>query len=310
MISITVIISTKREQIFNLRRLLLSLKLQDLNYKDWEIIIVNHSDRLLAEDNIDLSWQPQSQIINTLNKSLGESRFKGIENATGDNLILLEENLLLERDYLTQVLTIINDKPYIGAFYGSIKPQFEQGDHSLYYSLNDKFYLEGKQTVISNLPVISIAPIGSGLVLKTALVKNYSNNFYLNFGKHLEDWQGQNYLEVSDLVLCNQVLKADYLIGFFPQLSLVCMISNLKISKKEIQSSLMARYIGIHQLNYINFQKWPTGLSQFNYFIHQIRNVIIKNKENIFLAWIERKSFLNSVKIAFVLRKLKNSNGY
>ncbi|MEA5620678.1 glycosyltransferase [Cronbergia sp. UHCC 0137] len=122
---ISVIICTHNPRSDYLKRVLQALKDQTLSLEHWELLLIdNASDKLLASE-IDLSWHPNSRHIREDELGLTPARLRGIKEAIGEILVFVDDDNILDLDYLEVSLRISKDYPFVGAWGGQIRPEFE-----------------------------------------------------------------------------------------------------------------------------------------------------------------------------------------
>ncbi|QCS50061.1 glycosyltransferase family 2 protein [Picosynechococcus sp. PCC 11901] len=122
---LSIIICTHNPRQDYLARVLEALKKQSLSLNKWEMLLIdNVSDELLSSE-IDLSWHPHSRHIREDELGLTPARLRGIREAKAEILVFVDDDNVLDDDYLEVVLKISKDYPFIGAWGGKIKPEFE-----------------------------------------------------------------------------------------------------------------------------------------------------------------------------------------
>jgi len=123
---ISVIICTHNPRHDYLDRVLQALKSQTLPIEQWELLLIdNASDELLSPE-IDLTWHPQARHIREEQLGLTPARLRGIQEAVAEILVFVDDDNVLDSDYLEVALRISKDWPTIGAWGGQIRPEFEE----------------------------------------------------------------------------------------------------------------------------------------------------------------------------------------
>src|SRR5206468_717972 len=106
-------------------RVLVALRAQSLHLDRWELLVVdNHSDQLLV-DYIDVRWHPEARIVREETLGLTPARLRGIREARGDLLVFVDDDNVLDADYLETALRIAEQKAFLGAWSGQCCPEFE-----------------------------------------------------------------------------------------------------------------------------------------------------------------------------------------
>jgi glycosyltransferase involved in cell wall biosynthesis len=75
---------------------------------------------------IDLSWHPRARIVVETQQGLSHARRRAFGEAKGDLIVNLDDDAVLDKDYLSQVVALAERLPLIGAFGCQIRPEFEQ----------------------------------------------------------------------------------------------------------------------------------------------------------------------------------------
>jgi glycosyltransferase involved in cell wall biosynthesis len=108
-----------------LDKVLDALKAQTLSLDQWEFLLIdNASDRPLAAE-IDLSWHPHARHIQEETLGLTPARLRGIQEAQADLLIFVDDDNVLDSDYLEVALHISKQWTMLGAWGGEIRGEFE-----------------------------------------------------------------------------------------------------------------------------------------------------------------------------------------
>lgn len=124
--ALSVIICTHNPRQHYIDKVLAALKSQTLPTAQWELLLIdNASDRLLASE-IDLSWHPNAHHIREEQLGLTPARMRGIEEAKTEILVFVDDDNVLEPDYLEVALQIGEDWSILGAWGGQIRGDFEK----------------------------------------------------------------------------------------------------------------------------------------------------------------------------------------
>lgn len=123
---ISVITCTHNPRQEYIDKVLAGLKSQTLPLEQWEYLLIdNASDRQLSSE-IDLSWHPNSRHIREEQLGLTFARLRGIQESQGDILILVDDDNVLNSDYLEVALQISQNWSILGAWGGKIRGGFER----------------------------------------------------------------------------------------------------------------------------------------------------------------------------------------
>ena len=174
-LELTVIICTHNPRPDYLDRVLAALRQQTLPKDHWELLVIdNASDRVLASE-WDLSWHPQARHIREDELGLTPARLRGIAEARGDVFVFVDDDNLLHQNYLEKALQIAEDHPFIGAWGGTIRGEFEIEPEERTRPLLGYLALrEFSDPLWSNIPGnLSAYPSGAGLCVRAAVAREY-----------------------------------------------------------------------------------------------------------------------------------------
>jgi glycosyltransferase involved in cell wall biosynthesis len=173
---LSVIICSHNPRLEYLSRTLEALRAQTMSPADWELLLIdNESDEPLAS-RIDLSWHPEGRRIREEELGLTPARLRGIAEAKSDLLVFVDDDNVLRSDYLEVASRISVTHPYLGAFGGSIKPEFEIEPDPRFESLLPSLAIRGVTgTKWANFG-IGCVPYGAGLCARAKVAQTYAAN--------------------------------------------------------------------------------------------------------------------------------------
>ena len=175
MLQLSVIICAHNPRPDYLLRVLEALREQTLPLDQWELLIIDNASKKPVTDSFDLNWHPHGRI--TREEKLGKmlAWLKGISEARGNIMVFVDDDNVLEPDYLEQVLVVSGQWPFIGAWGGSVRPEFESpppswiGDQMWRLSIE-----EVKEDVWSNVREgFETKPLGAGMCIRKEVGAQY-----------------------------------------------------------------------------------------------------------------------------------------
>lgn len=123
---ISVIICTHNPRMEYLERVLEALRGQSFPLTQWELLLIdNKSDHPLSE-RVDLSWHPQARVVREEELGLTLARMRGIEESSAELLVFVDDDNVLNADYLEQAFKISIEWPKLGAWSGRVLPEYEE----------------------------------------------------------------------------------------------------------------------------------------------------------------------------------------
>lgn len=172
---VSVIVCSHNPTPVYLNRVLDALKSQTLPLAQWELILVdNASDQPLAE-RIDLSWHPNARHIFEEQLGLVNARLRSLKETQGKLCVFVDDDNVLDTDYLRLALDIWEAYPLIGAWSGQIVPDFvggtpEEWTRPMWNLLAlDQF----DKDVWSNIDMLETMPVGAGMCLRKEVGQQY-----------------------------------------------------------------------------------------------------------------------------------------
>jgi glycosyltransferase involved in cell wall biosynthesis len=174
-VNVSVLICTYNPRTDYFGRCLESVHAQSLSRDEWELVVIdNRSDELLAP-RIDLSWHPAARVVREDMLGLTPARLCGIREAVGQLLIFVDDDNVLDADYLEAALRVAEQKPFLGSWSGQCRPQFEVPPPEWTRRYWGNLVLrEFDKDVWSNMPRLpDTMPCGAGLCVRRSVADHY-----------------------------------------------------------------------------------------------------------------------------------------
>jgi glycosyltransferase involved in cell wall biosynthesis len=220
---ISVIIPTFNPNLQRLQQTLTGLREQSLPYSFWELIIIDNNSSSNFAGKIDISWQPASQVVSEPRQGLTYARLKGFSLAKGDIIVMVDDDNILQQDYLQQVSTIFEGNRELGAAGGRSLPLFEAEQPEWLKEFYASLALRdpGDKVVISKWEnkYPELAPIGAGMAIRKSALTSYIGKIATPTTA-ISDRKGTSLSSGGDNDIVIEISKSGWLIGYFPQLSL------------------------------------------------------------------------------------------
>lgn len=175
MVAISVIICTHNPRPDYFSRCLAALAAQTLAREQWELILIDNASAPDKAPHPDLSWHPQARLLQEGKLGLTPARLRGISEARGDLLVFVDDDNVLDADFLAMALRTAEEKPFLGAWSGQCRPGFEEQppDWTRRYWGN-LVIREFDQDKWSNLPRLPESmPCGAGLCVRRTVAQHY-----------------------------------------------------------------------------------------------------------------------------------------
>lgn len=252
---ISLVLCTHNPRWDYLSRVITALKDQTLPIQQWELLIVDNASEPSLASRLDLSWHPMATVIREEQLGLTHARLCGFRVVKAKLMVFVDDDNVLEQDYLARVVEIFRDQPHLGAIAGKSLPQFEVKPDpwiKQYYSvLALRDFGETPLTTSSTVGALTaesypyFAPCGAGMALRTALFANYTAQVAQNPNRLALGRTGNQLTSGEDNDIILTLLAEGWGVGYFPQLQLMHLIAT-----QRLQADYLAR------LNYATSRSW------------------------------------------------------
>ncbi|MEI8330013.1 MAG: glycosyltransferase [Chlamydiia bacterium] len=253
--NLSVIICSHNPHKVYLDRTLKALKAQTLSKDQWELLLIDNASTEPISEKCELTWHPNARHITESNLGLLPARLRGIKESTADLLVFVDDDNVLNSEYLKNALEISISHPWVGAFGGNIVGEFEDPPPEW---LVDKLNLlaivpaENEEWAFgAGMSVFKSCPCGAGMVIRSQIAKRYSlqaatDPLRVKLGRKGSSLASA---EDSDMGLTSCLLG--FAVGHFPKLRLVHLISSnrvqldyiLKLSEEMVFSYFILQYV-------------------------------------------------------------------
>lgn len=233
-VCISLVICSHNPRADFLERALNALQNQNLPMNQWELLLIDNASAEPLAGKWDLYWHPQARVIREERVGLTHARIRGILESRGDTIVFVDDDNILDPNYLQHAYTISKDMPFIGVWGGSIQGEFEETPPD-----RTKEYLSGlaieeiDRDYWSNIAKWSRAcPFGAGMCVRRSIALTYSE---LATKDPLRSSLGRRGLSLSsgeDTDLAFLACDLGYGIGRFYRLKLTHLITAVRVSTK------------------------------------------------------------------------------
>jgi len=173
--ALSVIICTHNARSDYFGRTLDALRNQTLPRERWEMVVIdNRSDKPIGE-LFDFSWHPSAWVVREDKLGLTPARLCGIREAKGDVFVFVDDDNVLDPDYLEAALRIAEERPHLGSWSGQCRPSFEAEPPAWTRRYWGNLVIrEFDKDVWSNLPRLAdTMPCGAGLCVRHDVALHY-----------------------------------------------------------------------------------------------------------------------------------------
>jgi glycosyltransferase involved in cell wall biosynthesis len=230
---LSVIICTHNPRSDYFGRCIDAVRDQRLPHNRWELVVVdNRSDEPLA-DRFDLYCHPKAHIVREETLGLTAARLRGIRESTGDLLVFVDDDNVLDPDFLEIALRTMEERPFLGSWSGQCRPAFEEPPPEWTRRYWGNLVIrEFDHDVWSNLPRLPESmPCGAGLCVRRNVALHYLDLH--ESGKRLFqfDRNGKSLLSGGDNDLAACACDVGLGVGLIASLKLTHLISPERLTE-------------------------------------------------------------------------------
>jgi glycosyltransferase involved in cell wall biosynthesis len=234
MILASVIICTHNPRPHYLRRVLEALRNQTLPLDQWELLLIdNASKEPLTSKSWDISWHPHARHIREEKVGLSSARLRGMREARSDLLVFVDDDNVLEVDYLSEVIRIEREWPRLGVWgSGATIPEFEVEPADNLREFLDMLALRDQNSAQwSNvIPCVGARPWGAGQCVRANVATAY-RKYFENSSIAINDRNGSTLSSGGDMEICFVACDIGLGVGIFPELKLTHLIPKERLNE-------------------------------------------------------------------------------
>ena len=235
------------------QRVLDALRAQTLALDRWEYIVVDNCSRQPVADAFELTSEPNARVVREETLGLTPARLRGIREARGELLVFVDDDNVLNSDFLEQAALIARNRPHLGAWSGQCRAGFEQepAEWTRRYWGN-LVIREFSRDVWSNLPLLpATMPCGAGLCVRRAVALEYLRLHETGARSVQFDRTGASLLSGGDHDLAACACDIGLGVGLFTALKLEHLISLNRLTEDYLSRLAEGIYISAVMLAYI-----------------------------------------------------------
>ncbi len=219
--NLSVILCTHNPRSDFLSRTLATLRAQTLPLTDWEFVLIDNHSKTPFASTVDLSWHPRARVIREDELGLTPARLRGIAETTGELLLFVDDDNLLQPDYLAHALAIARETPDLGAFSGSSLGEFETAPASWAQPYLCYLALRTVTTAAHTRACdYNLVPMGAGLCVHRRVATTYATYVKNDPRRRELDRRGNALTSGGDSDLAFTAIDLGLQIGIDPRLSL------------------------------------------------------------------------------------------
>ena len=237
---LSVIICTHNPREDFLRRVLEGLKKQSLPRNLWELLLIDNASSLCISDAWDLSWHPNARHINESRLGLTSARLRGIDESIGQVLVFVDDDNILEADYLQKVLEIHSRYPIFGAWGGEQIAEFESSFPKELEGYLNRLAISSVSRLLYSTEYFryECLPAGAGICIIREVALYYKDNVNKSKLRMALDRKGNSLASCGDMDMAMTAIDLGFAVARCPELKLTHIIA-----KNRLTINYMARLV-------------------------------------------------------------------
>jgi glycosyltransferase involved in cell wall biosynthesis len=265
LIEVSVITCSHNPRPDYLQQVLDALKNQRLDKQRWEYLLIDNAGDESLATIADLSWHPHARHISEEQLGLTHARLRGIDESVGDTLVFVDDDNVLDADFLEQALNIAKEWPRLGAWSGQTRPDFEAPPPEWTKRYWGNLVIRGLDSDRwSNLPHLpETMPCGAGLCVRRNVADQYALLHSSGKRKFVLDRTGNSLLSAGDNDLAACACDIGLGVGVFVALKLKHLISASRLEEAYLLRLVESiAYSGVIFRSFRSTNSHPSSLSR------------------------------------------------
>lgn len=179
--NISVVICAHNPDLKRLGRVFDALRAQRLPLNAWECLLVDNASTPGLAGQVSLAWHPNAACLYEGNLGLTWARMRGVASAKGDILVFVDDDCLLEPDYLQAVQDTFQAHPFLGALGGYGQAEYETKPPAWSNELTRVFHLDMPAPTSADSLIYARVrqlgpwfPVGAGMAVRRELAVRYA----------------------------------------------------------------------------------------------------------------------------------------
>jgi glycosyltransferase involved in cell wall biosynthesis len=203
---------------------------QPLDEGRWELVLIDNASDPPLRGSIDLAGYEAAPIVREERLGLTHARLRGLAEASGEILVFVDDDNLLEQSYLRRAAAAMSADPTLGAAGGKSIARYEAppppwfGEVDIDLACRDlgdtPLYASWKGIENARRSYPAGAPIGAGLVIRRALFAAYASAAEEDAARLGLGRRGANLASGEDNDIVMTVLGQGWRTAYLPELRL------------------------------------------------------------------------------------------
>lgn len=230
---ISVVICTHNARVGHLTRVIDALKRQTLSAQQWELLVVDNASTPPVAPLLDLRWHPCARLVREETLGLTYARLRGIKEMKGSLVLFVDDDNVLDSNYLENLADLAAKRPYIAAFGANISGEFESSPPPWYDGLLGWLAIvKTKRDIWGNSYNLEQLPVGAGLCVRRDVADAYATALASSPTRVSLDRCGSSLNSGGDTDIVLTAIDMGFGVGVFTSLHLTHLIPSERLTKK------------------------------------------------------------------------------
>lgn len=205
-------------------------KQKALDRGDWELIVIDNASNPPLQGSLDLGGYRQARIVVEGRLGLTHARLRGLAEAAGEILVFVDDDNLLDENYLRLAVAALANDPTLGAAGGKSIARYEAPPPAWFDGLGIDLacrdlgdtaqHASWKGVDLAQRSYPACAPIGAGLVIRRAVFQAYATAVADSAGRLALGRRGADLASGEDNDMVMTVLEQGWRVAYLPELRL------------------------------------------------------------------------------------------
>jgi hypothetical protein len=229
---ISIVICTHNPRASYLARTIEALRQQTLPAEQWELLVVDNASCPSVEPGLNLGWHPSARLIREESLGLTHARLRGIKETNGDLVLFVDDDNILDPNYLETLTQLAAARPYLAAFGGNISGEFECPPPPWYNGLLGWLaIIKTDRDIWGNSYQLEQLPVGAGLCVRREVADQYASEVANAPDRLTLDRRGEHLSSGGDTDLVLTAIDLGYGVGVFKCLHLTHLIPSARLTQ-------------------------------------------------------------------------------
>jgi len=232
MMSLSVVVCTHDPRPQLLQETLDALRAQTLSADQWDLVVVDNASSAPIANAVSLGWHRAARIVAEPLLGLTRARLRGIAEASAPTIVFVDDDNILDPDYLYHVSEIGARYPHIGAWGGQGRARFEaEVPADLMRFIHMLALREVTEDRWGNvLRVSEITPWGAGLCVRSDVAARFADIAKTDPARIRLDRTGASLVSCGDMDLAYTAVDLGYGMGVFARLRFTHVIPAFRLT--------------------------------------------------------------------------------